>query len=163
MSLTIESGRVVEIHYTLRDDTGEVMDTSDGDEALMYLHGSGHIVPGLERALEGKTVGDAVTVRVPPEDGYGVRDAERVLRVSRKDIPAGPEPEVGMELEAEGPDGDPLMLWVADIQGDEITLDGNHPLAGKTLHFEVAVHSVRDATEDEKHHGHVHGPDGHHH
>ncbi len=161
--MRIEEGRVVEIHYTLRDDAGQVIDTSDGDEALMYLHGSGQIVPGLEKALEGRTAGEKMTVKVAPEDGYGIRHEDRVLKIQRSDLPEGPDPEVGSELEAVGQDGQHIVLWIAEIEGDEITLDGNHPFAGQTLHFEVAIETVREATPDEVTHGHAHGPDDDHH
>ena len=161
--MKIADGCVVAMDYTLKTEDGSLIDTSEGDEPMWYLHGSGQIVPGLESALTGRAVGDKLEAVVKPEDGYGPRHDDRVLTVPRSKLPDSPEPEVGMQLEAQGRRGEQVVLWVTDINGDEVTLDGNHPLAGQTLHFEVEVKEVREATADEKHHGHAHGPDGHHH
>lgn len=161
--MKIAKGCVVALEYTLKADDGSLLDTSEGDEPLWYLHGSGHIVPGLERALLERVAGDKLNVVVKPEDAYGPRHDDRVLTVERSALPESPDPEVGMQLEAVGRRGEQIILWVADVQGDKVILDGNHPLAGQTLHFDVEVKHVREATEDEKHHGHAHGPDGHHH
>lgn len=161
--MKIADGCVVAMDYTLKTEDGSLIDTSEGDEPMWYLHGSGQIVPGLESALTGRAVGDKLEAVVKPEDGYGPRHDDRVLTVPRSKLPDSPEPEVGMQLEAQGRRGEQVVLWVTDINGDEVTLDGNHPLAGQTLHFEVEVKDVREATADEKKHGHAHGPDGHHH
>ncbi len=161
--MKIANGCVVAMEYTLKTEDGSLIDTSEGDEPMWYLHGSGQIVPGLETALTGRAVGDKLEAVVKPEDGYGPRQDDRVLTVPRSKLPDSPEPEVGMQLEAQGRRGEQVVLWVTDINGDEVTLDGNHPLAGQTLHFEVEVKQVREATADEKRHGHAHGPDGHHH
>jgi FKBP-type peptidyl-prolyl cis-trans isomerase SlyD len=137
-----------------------VLDSSDGREPLTYLHGSGNIVPGLEKALDGKQVGDEVKVKVAPADGYGERDDANVRNVPRRRLPEG-KIEPGMRLRLQTEHG-PIVVAVTAVQGDYVTIDGNHPLAGMTLNFEVKVVEVRDATEEERTHGHVHGPGGHH-
>lgn len=161
--MQIGNGHVVAVEYTLRDDDGDVIDSSEGDEPLVYLHGVGQIVPGLEKALEGHAVGDTVKVSIPPEDGYGTWDPEQVVRVPRDRLPADAEPEEGMELTGTGPHGEEILLRVVEVEGDVVTLDANHPLAGRTLNFDVTVKSVRAATQEELSHGHAHGDDGHHH
>lgn len=161
--MIIADGTIVAIDYTLKAEDGSLIDTSEGDEPLFYLHGSGQVVPGLEAALLGKSQGDKLSVTVKPEDGYGPRRNDRVLTVDRSTLPEGQEPEVGMQLEAQGRRGEHIILWVTEVTEKEVTLDGNHPLAGHTLFFDVEVKSVREATKDELQHGHAHGPDGHHH
>lgn len=161
--MTIKKDAVVALEYTLKNDAGDVIDSSsDSGEPLHYLHGHGNIVPGLERALSGKAVGDAVAVVVSPEDGYGEHDPAGVLTVTRTQLPEDLEPEVGMMLAMQSPDGRTLPLTVTAVTDDGVTLDANHPLAGQTLHFDVTVRMVRDATAEELEHGHVHGPGGAH-
>ena len=159
--MKIVENTVVTLEYVLKDDSGEILDSSDG-EPLEYLHGHGQLVPGLERELEGKTSGASLNVKVPPEDAYGEHDPERVIEVERSELPEDLTPEIGMELSTEGPDGEPLTMWITEISDASVTLDGNHPLAGQTLHFSIEVRGVRAATEEELSHGHVHG-DGHEH
>lgn len=154
---------VATIAYTLKDDDGEVLDTSSGREPLAYVHGVGSLVPGLESELEGKTAGDSLEVRIPPEEGYGVRQENLVQDVPRDRLPASPDPEVGMQLRATGDGGEEFVLTIVAIEGDTVRLDGNHPLAGVPLNFAVEVVSVREATAEELAHGHVHGPGGHAH
>lgn len=161
--MRITRGMVVSIDYTLTDDDGEEIDSSEGNEPLMYLHGEGQIVEGLERELEGKKVGDEFSVDVPPELGYGEESGEAPIRVPRSALPKSPEPEVGMDLHAESPDGDEQTFWIVDVADDHVMVTADHPLAGLTLHFDVKVREVRPATEEELSHGHAHGPDGHHH
>ncbi|GAB4588931.1 FKBP-type peptidyl-prolyl cis-trans isomerase [Nocardia sp. IFM 10818] len=161
--MLIGTDKVVSIDYTLTDDAGEVLDTSAGEAPLLYLHGADNIVPGLERALDGKTTGDEVSVVVEPEDGYGDYVAELVSVVNRDMFEAIDELEVGMEFEAETPDGEGQIVTVVEVDGDDVTIDGNHPLAGERLHFRVTVVDVRDATSDELAHGHPHGDDDHEH
>jgi FKBP-type peptidyl-prolyl cis-trans isomerase SlyD len=161
--MKITNGCVVAMDYTLKTEDGSLIDTSEGDEPLWYLHGSGQIVPGLEAALTGRQAGDKLEAVVKPEDGYGLRRSDRVLTVPRSRLPEGPEPEVGMQLEAQGRRGEQVILWVTEVNGDQVTLDGNHPLAGHTLYFEVEVKHVREATAEERLHGHVHGPDAYPH
>ncbi len=151
---------VVSIQYTLRDAKGQVLDTSDASEPLVYLHGYENIVPGLEDALDGKKVGDKVKAVVAPEDGYGEKTGE-VERVPRDAMP--PDIEVGMDLLAEDEDGDVIPFWVVAIEGDEVVVTPDHPLAGVELHFDVEVVALRAATKEELDHGHPHGPDGHGH
>jgi FKBP-type peptidyl-prolyl cis-trans isomerase SlyD len=160
---TAGDGKVVSIHYTLRDDAGDVVDSSAEGDPLEYLHGAGNIVPGLEAAMAGRAVGDKFSVDVPPDQGYGEVDDDQVRTVPRRAFPAGLEPEVGMQLMVAGEDDEPMPVWIAEFDDEEITLDANHPLAGETLHFEIEVVAVRAATAEEVEHGHPHGPDGHHH
>jgi FKBP-type peptidyl-prolyl cis-trans isomerase SlyD len=156
-------GKVVSIHYTLRDDDGDVIDSSSGGEPLDYLHGGGNIVPGLEAAMDGKQVGDQFKVSVKPQDGYGELHDDGVKTVPRSAFPKGAELEAGMQFFVRGPDGEPFPVWVKEVHPDRVVIDANHPLAGENLHFEVEVVGIRAATEDEVEHGHPHGPDGHHH
>ncbi len=146
--------RVVAIEYTLTDEEGAVIDTSRGDRPLEYLHGHGQLIPGLERALEGKAVGAAVSLDVPPEDAYGERDPERTVTVGRDQFDF--DVQVGDFVQAQHPDGTAVPFQVVEVSEESVTLDGNHPLAGRTLHFEVEVVAVRPATEEELEHGHVH-------
>jgi FKBP-type peptidyl-prolyl cis-trans isomerase SlyD len=159
--MKIAANTVVTLEYVLKDDSGEILDSSDG-EPLEYLHGQGQLVPGLERELDGKKAGDSLEVTVPPEDAYGAHDPDRVIEVERGELPEDLLPEVGMELNTEGPDGEPLIMWITEVNDESVTLDGNHPLAGQTLFFSIDVRAVRAATEEELSHGHVHG-EGHEH
>jgi FKBP-type peptidyl-prolyl cis-trans isomerase SlyD len=153
---------VATFHYTLTDDAGAVIDSSAGREPLAYLHGAGNIVPGLERALTGRTVGDSFTVDVVPEEGYGVRHEGLIQVVPRSAFQGVDTLEVGMQFQANSNQG-PMSVVIAAITGDEVTVDGNHPLAGQTLHFAVEITEVRDASDEEAEHGHVHGAHGHEH
>lgn len=153
---------VATLQYTLTDDAGEVLDSSDDGEPLAYVHGVGGLIPGLEAQLEGKSEGDAFSVRVAPEDGYGARDENLVARVPRTNMPAGAPLAVGTQFEARGPGGSQVVTLVK-VEDDAVWLDANHPLAGVHLNFAVTVLGVRAATAEELEHGHVHGPDGHHH
>jgi FKBP-type peptidyl-prolyl cis-trans isomerase SlyD len=161
--MTIENGKVVEIDYKLHLGDGEIVDQSDDGEPLAYIQGEGQIVPGLEQALAGLTVGDRRQVVVGPVDGYGDHDPRGVQEVSRQAFPDGFEPKSGMQLVAEAPSGEPVQFIVKEVRGDTVVVDFNHPLAGKTLHFDVTVRQIRAATEEELAHGHAHGPGGHHH
>jgi len=152
---------VVLIHYTLKDDAGEVLDSSQGNEPLAYLHGGGNIVQGLEEALEARAVGDHIAVSIPPEKGYGVHDQSMIQQVPKRAFQSGTIT-VGMRFTAQMENG-PRQVVVTRVTGDMVTVDGNHPLAGQTLHFEVDVTEVRAASAEELAHGHVHGAGGHHH
>ncbi|HKP60389.1 MAG TPA: peptidylprolyl isomerase [Polyangiales bacterium] len=160
--MEIANNTAVWLQYTLRDDAGEVLDASEHDEPLVYIHGQGDIVPGLEKALQGKSVGSKFKVSVSPEEGYGVREEAKVQKVPRGAFEDDADLEPGMQFQAQGPDGIDIVT-VLEVSGDDVTIDANHPLAGKQLHFEIEVVEVRVATEEELEHGHVHGPDGHHH
>jgi len=154
--MQISKDLVASIHYTLKNADGEVLDTSEGQEPLHYVHGAQNIVPGLEKELEGKTTGDKLAVVVDPIDGYGEYNAELIQELP-KDMFAGVDTiEVGMEFQAQTPEGGMQIIEVKSIDGDKITVDGNHPMAGQTLHFDVEITDVREATKDELEHGHVH-------
>ena len=152
----------VSIHYTLTDDAGDVLDSSAGREPLTYLHGAGQIVPGLEQALKGRAAGDTFRVDIAPEDGYGPRVDSMVQVVPRAAFQGVARLEPGMQFEASGDQGT-LSVVITAIDGDSVTVDGNHPLAGQTLHFDVEVTAVREASVEEVLHGHVHGAGGHAH
>ncbi|WP_242610224.1 peptidylprolyl isomerase [Fluviicoccus keumensis] len=160
--MQIAQNSVVAIAYTLTDEKGTVLDTSAGGEPLVYLHGARDIIPGLENALTGKSIGDKLNVTVAPADGYGEYDAQMVQTVPRQMFAGVDNIEVGMHFQAQTDHGIQVVT-VAAVEPNEITIDGNHPLAGVQLTFDVEVMSIRAATEEELAHGHVHGPDGHHH
>jgi FKBP-type peptidyl-prolyl cis-trans isomerase SlyD len=160
--LEITADRVVTIHYTLKDDSGTVLDSSAGGEPLAYIQGHGNLVSGLEKALEGKQDGTNLAVVVPPAEGYGVRDESLIQRVPKRTLQGSGQIKKGMQFQARTDDGMRLFTVTA-VTGDMVTLDGNHPLADQTLHFDVAIVGVREATAEELEHGHVHGAGGHHH
>ncbi len=161
--MKIEKGNVVGIDYSLHLGDGQVVDRSDPGDPLTYLHGEGQIVPGLESALEGLAVGDTKQVVVAPAEGYGDHDPRGVQEVPRTAFPPDFQPEVGMELTAQGPQGEPVPFSIREVKLESVVIDLNHPLAGKTLHFDVTVREVRPATDEEKEHGHAHGAHGHDH
>jgi FKBP-type peptidyl-prolyl cis-trans isomerase SlyD len=163
MSEVLGEGQVGVFHYTLTDDDGNVIDSSSGGAPMAYMHGHHNIVPGLESQMEGKAVGDTFDAEVAPADAYGELSGPGPTAVSKSEFPSDVNLQVGMAFHAEGNDGTPMALFITDIQGDQVFVDMNHPLAGKTLHFAVEVVEVRPATDDEKTHGHAHGPGGHHH
>jgi FKBP-type peptidyl-prolyl cis-trans isomerase SlyD len=155
--MQIGTNSVVSIHYTLRDETGEVLDASEGREPLDYMHGSGQIIPGLENALEGKSKGEELAVVIEPENGYGTRDESLVHEVPKSEFEVPDEIEVGMQFRV-GDEGGTLIMVVAGVGDEVVTLDGNHPLAGVTLSFDVSIADVREATEEEiKASQHLHG------
>lgn len=160
--MEIGNNKVALIDYTLKNNDGEVIDQSSGGE-FAYLHGAQNIIPGLETALAGKKAGDEVSVTIEPADAYGERQLEAIQRVPRNAFPEDIEIKNGMQFQAQGPEGQHVMVTVTNVEADHVTVDGNHPLAGTTLNFDVKVIEVRDATEEELEHGHVHGPGGHHH
>lgn len=159
----IQTGKVVELAYSLKNSEGEVLDQADARDPFLYLHGASQIVTGLETALEGCDVGDKRSVTVQPADGYGEINPELKLVVNRTQFPQDVQIQEGMQFEAHSPDGQGIVFTVEAIEGEKVHIDGNHPLAGQTLHFDVEVLKVRDATEEERSHGHAHGGDGHHH
>ena len=161
--MLIAQDKVVLIHYTLKNDSGEVLDSSSGGDPLAYIHGQGNLIAGLEKALEGRQSGDKLNVSVEPSEGYGERDDSLVQQVPRRAFGGAPNVQPGMQFHAQTSQGHTRVVTVTRIQGDMVTVDGNHPLAGENLHFDVEVTEVRDATEEELEHGHVHGPGGHHH
>lgn len=160
--MQISKNSVVTINYTLKNDQGETLDESQ-DNSFLYLHGAGGIIPGLEGQLEGKSAGNKFSAHIEPEDGYGVRDDSMVQVVPRDMFEADHPIEEGIQFHAESPEGDMLTVTVTKIEDDKITVDGNHPLAGIALNFDIQIAEVRKASAEEIEHGHVHGPDGHHH
>jgi len=160
--MQIAERRVAAFHYPLTNDKGEVIDSSEGREPLVYLHGVGNIVPGLEREMSGKKAGDSFNVVVAPEEGYGVHHAQLIQQVPREAFQGVDTIEPGMQFHANGPQG-PMTVTVAAVDGEMVTIDGNHPLAGQALHFAIEITGVRDASPEEILHGHVHGAGRHQH
>lgn len=161
--MSIAQHKVVTVHYKVVDvETATVIDSSEGGEPMTYLHGAQNIIPGLENALEGKQVGDEFEVTVAPEDAYGDYSDERIQVVPVAAFEGVEQVEPGMAFTADTEQG-PVNLIVTEVTDTEVTVDANHPLAGKSLQFSVTVEAIRDASDEEVAHGHVHGPDGHHH
>jgi len=160
--MQIKAHKVVTLNYTLTDNEGNIIDQSN-DGSFAYLHGANNIIPGLENALTGKSVGDSMDVTVSPEQGYGERDPAKAQEVPRNMFPEDADIEIGMQFHAQGPDGETLVVTVAGVEDDTITVDGNHPLAGIPLNFAVEVMEIRAASEEELNHGHIHSEDEHEH
>jgi FKBP-type peptidyl-prolyl cis-trans isomerase SlyD len=145
--MLIEEGRAVEIGYELKLNDGRVVDSASADEPLMFIFGAGLMLPAFEKALKGKKQGDEVAFTLSPEEGYGARDEQQVMKMPRTMFPA--HVAEGMIFEAETPEGEVALLRVAKVGLEEVTVDGNHPMAGETLNFSVNVVAVREPTEDE--------------
>lgn len=160
--MQIAKHKVVAIDYTLTGPDGAVLDSSEGREPLAYLHGGGNIIAGLESELEGKTKGDSLDVTVAPADGYGERNEALIQQVPRSMFEGVDKIEPGMRFNAMS-DAGPRVVVVTAVDDDGVTIDGNHSLAGMELHFAVTVMDVREASEEELEHGHVHGAGGHQH
>jgi FKBP-type peptidyl-prolyl cis-trans isomerase SlyD len=160
--MQIESNSVVTLHYILKDNAGNIIDQSD-DGSFLYLHGAMNIIPGLENALTGKSAGDELSVTVSPEEGYGAKDPERIQEVPKEMFENYEDIAVGTQFHAQSPDGGAIVVTVTEVKEDVVVIDGNHALAGVDLNFDVKVIDVRQASEEEIAHGHVHGPHGHHH
>jgi len=160
--MKIGKDKVVLMHYTLKNDAGDVIDSSDGGDPLPFLQGHGNIIPGLESALEGSKAGDKLDVSIKPADAYGERMKDAIQEIPKSALKGIDEVKVGMQLQSQDQDGNPFLVTVTKIEDDKITVDANHPLAGQTLHFSVSIESVRKAEAEELSHGHVHA-DGHHH
>ena len=159
--MQVADNMAVSIHYTLTNDDGEVLDSSIDDEALVFLQGSGNIISGLENAMVGKVAGDKFNVRIAPEDAYGELMEDMIQVISRDMFEGIDDIEVGMQFHADVSSGSGIVT-VVSIDDDNITIDGNHPLAGLALTFDVEVIDVRPATEEEAAHGHIHGAGCHH-
>ncbi|ATH08076.1 peptidylprolyl isomerase [Halobacteriovorax marinus] len=155
--MKVQNDHVIEINYTLKSDSGETIDTSDTGGPLFYLHGRQNIIPGLESALTGKEVNDKVSVRIEPKDAYGERVDQLIQKIEKAQFPNFDDMKVGQQLQVQTEDGHPLIVTIIEKSDDGLTLDGNHPLAGMNLNFDVEIKSVRVATENELSHGHVHG------
>ncbi|AFG36626.1 FKBP-type peptidyl-prolyl cis-trans isomerase [Spirochaeta africana] len=153
--MNIAKNSVVTMDYTLKDGDGTVIDTSEGREPLAYLHGAGNIIPGLESALEGKPAGESVQAVIAPADAYGEWDENKVFDLNKEQFSGVESVEPGMQFQAQIQDT-PTILTVKEVEGDKVTVDANHPLAGATLHFDVEIREVREASEEEISHGHVH-------
>ena len=160
--MQIEKNRVVFLHYTLKGDDGTVIDSSSGRQPMSYLHGKNNIIPGLEQALAGRNAGDKVEVAIAPDQGYGRRDDRLVQILPRSKFEGVGDLKPGMQVRASGSQGARLVTIVR-VDRDFITVDANHPLAGRTLHFAVEITEVRKATHEEVSHGHVHAPGAHQH
>ena len=156
MSLALADGFVGIIHYTLKNDDGEILDSSEGKAPLVYLHGANNLIPGLEAELAGKSTGAAFNASIPPAQAYGEFNEDFIQVISKSMFEGVESIEVGMSFVAQGEGGAQRQVRVTEVNGEDITIDANHPLAGQTLHFEVEVVDVREGTPQEIEHGHVH-------
>ncbi len=161
--MVVAKDKVVAIDYTLRDSEGQILDQSDAGRPLSYLHGAGMIIEGLESALEGKATDDQFQVVVEPADAYGEFDDGLRQQVPRSQFDDIEDLEVGMQFRVNTDEDEFTVVTVVEIDDEEVTVDGNHQLAGVTLHFDIKVREIRDATREEIEHGHPHGPGGHEH
>ena len=159
--MKISTSKVASLAYTLKNDDGEVLDTADENSPFLYLHGAGGIIKGLESALEDKEVNDSFHIIIAPEDAYGERDDKMVESVPRTMFEGIDDKELvaGAQFHAQTAHGTQVIV-IAGVDGDTVNIDANHPLAGQTLHFDVSVLDIRDATEEEIAHGHPHAPGG---
>ena len=153
--MTIADKKAVTINYTLKDDQDVMIDTSN-DSSFVYLHGANNIIPGLETELTGKTSGDKFKLVINPEDAYGQYNDKLTQVIDKEAFGEEQEVEAGMQFHAQGEGDQMVMITVTEVNGDKVTIDGNHPLAGVTLHYDVEVMDVREATEEELSHGHIH-------
>ena len=160
--MQVTKNMVVTMDYTLRGPDGQVIDSSEGKAPLPYLHGASNIIPGLEKHLEGKKIGDNVKVNVPAAEGYGERDPQMVQSVPRSNFQGVANIAPGMQFQARTAEGAHLVTVMA-VDETEVTVDANHPLAGVELSFDVTIRGIRAATTEEEQHGHVHGAGGHQH
>jgi FKBP-type peptidyl-prolyl cis-trans isomerase SlyD len=160
--MNVTKNRVVSIDYTLKDDKDHLIDSTSGAEPLDYLHGFENIISGLEKALEGKNEGDHFTAAIQAAEAYGERDDKLIADIPRENFAGVDSVEPGMQFHTQTPDG-PRMITVVKVENDTVTIDGNHPLAGLDLNFDVTIMAVREASEEELEHGHVHGHDHDHH
>ena len=161
--MQIAKDTVVSLDYRLHLGDGKIIEETEADDPLVYLHGYEEIVPGLEKALEGKKAGETLKAQVAPEDGYGDYDPDDVEEVPREEFPPDLQLEAGGVVTATDEDGDEVEFLVKEVGPKTVTVDFNHPLAGKTLHFEVTIREVRAATKEELEHGHAHSPGHDHH
>jgi len=161
--MIIANEKVVSIHYTLKNAADEVLDSSEGHDTLTYIHGIGNIIPGLEKALAGKSAGDKLAAVIPPEQAYGVRNEDMVQEVSMSNFQDPDQVQLGVQFQVHTPKEQVFMATITKIVGDVVTIDMNHPLADETLYFDIQVMDIRDATAEEKAHGHVHAPGAHAH
>ncbi|NCN09925.1 MAG: peptidylprolyl isomerase [Leptospira sp.] len=156
----VTKGKVVGFAYHLRNSEGETLDESS--DPMEYLHGYQNIIPGLEKEMEGLKIGDKKSVVVPPAEAYGEYDEKLVYEIPRSNFPPEEELVPGSQFRADSENG-PIALFVQEVVGENVVMNGNHPLAGETLNFDIEIHTIREASKEEMEHGHSHGPDGHHH
>lgn len=161
--MKIDNNTVVSLHYTLKNKDGEVMDTSSGGEPLVYLHGVGGLIPGLEDELKGKEKGNAFQAVIPPEKAYGAYNDEFIRKVAKSNFQGDEELHEGMQVQMQSQSGERAMAVISKVEEEDVLLDLNHPLAGHTLFFDVEVVDIREASQSEIEHGHAHGPGGHDH
>ena len=160
--MTSDKTKVIGFHYTLKNDAGEVLDSSVGGDPMLYLAGSGQILMALDAAINGLAVGDKKSVSLSAKEGYGEIDPALKMNVKLGQFPPEADVRVGLQFRMSNERGAP-MFRVINVLGEEVFIDGNHPLAGEALHFDVEITESREATEDEIAHGHAHGAGGHHH
>lgn len=153
--MNVGNAMVVDIQYTLKNNNGDILDQTQGDDALSYIHGAGNIIPGLEEVLENLGIGSDFEVTIPPEKAYGVFSEELIQEVPKESFPNDIEVEVGQQFYVEGPEG-PQPIAIKEIRESTIVIDGNHDLAGETLNFTGKVVGIREATQSELDHGHLH-------
>lgn len=157
--MIVESNKVVSIHYILTDDDNNILDQNSKEQPLIYLHGAGNVISGLEEALAGKTSGDQLKTRIEPEHAYGIRQEDKVQSMPIDSFQGVDKIEPGMQFHAAGANGENIVVTITQIEGDQVTIDGNHPLSGVALTFDVEILDIRDATAEELTHKHIHGPD----
>jgi FKBP-type peptidyl-prolyl cis-trans isomerase SlyD len=155
--MIVETNKVVSIHYTLTNDDNNVLDQSSKEQPLVYLHGTGNIIPGLEEALAGKTSGDKLKTRIEPEHAYGIRQEGMVQTMPLDAFQGAEKIEPGMQFHAAGPNGENIVVTVTQIEDGQVIIDGNHPLSGVALTFDVEIADIREATAEEITHKHIHG------
>jgi len=161
--MKIAKDKVVGINYTLTNDQKEVIDQSSKEAPLYFLQGHRNIIVGLEKAIEGMSAGETLKVSITPEEAYGMKRDDLLQSFPKDTVPGIDDVAIGTAFQAETPDGQPILFYLKEIKGDTVIMDANHPLAGENLHFDVEVLEVREATETELAHGHVHGEHGHKH
>jgi FKBP-type peptidyl-prolyl cis-trans isomerase SlyD len=154
--MSVKKDIVVEMHYTLKNESGKVIDSSSGKEPMVFIQGHGNIIPGLEVALEGMKVGENRDVTVKPEEAYGIFRKEGIQEIPLEALKGIEDLAVGMELKSQDEQGNAFIVRVQEIKKEVVIINANHPLAGETLHFNINIESVREATKDELSHGHVH-------
>lgn len=161
--MAIGHNKVVTMNYTLKDADGKVIQTTDRNEPFQFLSGNHQILHKLEMEIDNMIIGSKKKVKIPAEEAYGEYDEQAIQQVSRNNFPKHPDLQIGMEFVANSPEGHHMPFVITGIKNEEVTIDFNHPLAGKDLEFDVELIDVRDATVEEMQHGHAHGPEGHHH